>query len=79
VLAFVALLLSPCFPISLVLRLVALNRIHRLCQLDSVFAWLAITLQALLVLLFCVEIVIEASRMHQWPVPGVSGSAHSTR
>jgi hypothetical protein len=79
VLAFAALLLSPCFPISLILGLVALNRIHRLHQRGSVFAWLAIASQVLLVLLFCVEVFIGVSRMNQGPVPDVSGSAHSTR
>lgn len=79
VLAFVALLLSPCAPVSLILGLVALNRIHRLHQRGSVVAWLAIAFQILLFLAFCVEVFIGVIRMDQGPVPDISGSAHSTR
>jgi len=75
VLAFVALVLSPCFPVGLVLGLVALNRIHRRRQRGSIVAWLAIAVQVLLILVYCVEAVIAAST-HQWPAPHVSGSAH---
>jgi hypothetical protein len=75
-LAFVALFLSPCFPVGLVLGLVALNRIHRLRQRGSIVAWLAIALQVLLIIVYCVEVGIAATRIHQWPAPHASGSAH---
>lgn len=79
-LVFVALLLSPCFPIGLILGLVTLNQIHQWHQRGAVFAWLAIAASIVMVLLLiCAGLLPELSRTPYWPTPSVSGSAHPTR